>query len=159
MNKNVNKLRGFTLVELIVVIAIIAVLAAVFVPMLITYIDVARIGKLNTNARHVYGAAVYAISDCIVDQKNGTILPDTVYTGDASDLIAYANGGGGQCSMANYLGSDFTGYFAFEVNSNGSCSYALWSEKAIAAADVEQLTEQDIESKYIGCYPIKPDTP
>ena len=155
MNKTAKKIRGFTLVELIVVIAIIAVLAAVFVPVLITYIDVARIGKLNTNARHIYGAAVYAISDCVVDSSNGVILPDAVYTGDASDLIAYSSGGG-QCSMANYLGSDFKGYFAFETDFNGSCLYALWSENPISVSDVEQLTQQDIESKYVGCYPIKP---
>lgn len=158
MNKNVKKLMGFTLVELIVVIAVIVVLAAVFVPMLITYIDTARIGKINTNARHIYGAAVYAISDCVVDPSKGVIVTDAVYTGDASDLIAYSNGGG-RCNMANYLGSDFTGYFAFETDSNGSCSYALWSEKAFSASDVEQLTQQDIESKYIGCYPVKLDTP
>lgn len=154
MKKTVKKLCGFTLVELIVVIAIIVVLAAVFLPMLITYIDVARIGKLNANARHVYGAAVYAISDCVVESGSGVIIPDAVYTGDASDLIAYSSGGG-RCSMTNYLGSDFTGSFAFATDSNGSCIYALWSESIISASDVEQLTEQDIETKYIGCYPIK----
>lgn len=155
MTKISKKLKGFTLVELIVVIAIIAVLAAVFVPMLISYIDVARIGRLNANARHIYGAAVYSISDCVIDSSRGVIIPNAVYTGDASDLIAYSSGGG-RCDMTNYLGSDFKGYFAFETDSNGNCLYALWSEKSFSASDVEQLTQQDIESKYIGCYPIKP---
>lgn len=151
-------LRGFTIVELIVVMAIIATLASIITLMLFRYTDSARISKLKTNARHVYGAATYAIADSMASSNfnfNG-ITPNTIYTGDESDLIGYSNGGG-RCNMRNYLGTDFTGYFAFVTDSSGSaCEYALWSSNSISASDVEQLTEQDIEVKKIGCYPIKP---
>lgn len=155
--KKSAKLSGFTIVELIVVMAIIGILSAILTPMFFKYIDEARLAKLKTNARHVYGAATYAIADNIVSSGGDSIVPDAVYTGDSSDLIAYSSGGG-QCNMTNYLGSDFTGHFAFYTDSSGSgCLYALWSSNPIAATDVEQLTAQDIESKFVGCYPIKPD--
>lgn len=148
-------LKGFTIVELIVVMAIIATLAAIITLMLFHYTDSARISKLKTNARHVYGAATYAIADSIASSAYNGITPNSVYTGDDSDLIGYSSGGG-RCDMTNYLGTDFTGCFAFMTDASGSgCIYALWSNSSISASDVEQLTEQDIETKYIGCYPIK----
>lgn len=157
MNGAAKKLRGFTIIELIVVMAIIAALAAIITPMLLKYADEARLSKLKTNARHVYGAASYAIADCIAYPGMGVITSNTIYTGDASDLIAYSSGGG-HCDMTKYLGSDFKGSFAFVTDSSGSgCTYALWSESTIAVSDVVQLTNQDIISSHTGCYPIKSD--
>lgn len=158
-----KKLKGFTIVELIVVMAILAALAAIIVPMLYTYVDNARIARTKANARHVYGAASYAIADCVAGSSAGVILPDTVYTGSDADLIAYA-AGGGQFAMTNYLGGDFTGYFAFMVDPSGSgCTYALWSASPIAAADAVLLSDQDVkDSKATGLvasYPVKEDDP
>lgn len=155
MKKTIKKIKGFTLIELIVVIAIISILGAILTPFLIKYIDGARISKLNANARHVYGAASYAIADINVSPNLGVILPNTIYKGDTSDRIARSTGGG-VCDVSGYLSNDHVGYFAFETNSSGSCVYALWSNDPIAPSDIAQLDQQDIESKHIGCYPIKP---
>ena len=54
MKKN-NK--GFTLVELIVVLVILAILAAILVPALLGYIDKAREKQITTNAEAAYVAA------------------------------------------------------------------------------------------------------
>jgi prepilin-type N-terminal cleavage/methylation domain-containing protein len=51
---NYRKLKGFTLVELIVVIAIIGVLMAILIPNLITYINDAKQTRLNVHASNVY---------------------------------------------------------------------------------------------------------
>ena len=49
--------KGFTLVELIVVLVILAILAAILVPALLGYIDKAREKQLTTNAEAAYVAA------------------------------------------------------------------------------------------------------
>jgi type IV pilus assembly protein PilA len=55
--------KGFTLVELIVVLVILAVLAAMLVPALIGYIDRARAEKEYQTAATVYGAAQAVITE------------------------------------------------------------------------------------------------
>ncbi len=49
--------KGFTLVELIVVLVILAILAAILVPALLGYIDKAKEKQITTNAEAAYVAA------------------------------------------------------------------------------------------------------
>ena len=61
MKKTNNK--GFTLVELIVVLVILAILAAILVPALLGYIDRAREKQVTTNAEAAYVAAQAKMTD------------------------------------------------------------------------------------------------
>ena len=54
--------KGFTLVELIVVLVILAILAALLVPALLGYIDKAREAKYLEEARSIY-TAIQAVND------------------------------------------------------------------------------------------------
>ena len=69
MKKN-NMNKGFTLVELIVVLVILAILAAILVPALLGYIDNARSKQIVLNARSAMIAAQAEMSS-IYGQKNG----------------------------------------------------------------------------------------
>ena len=51
-----KKNKGFTLVEVIVILVILAILAAVLIPSLTTYIDKAREKSITANARAAYVA-------------------------------------------------------------------------------------------------------
>lgn len=67
--------KGFTLVELIVVIVILAILAAILVPSLIKWIDKAKEEQLAIEARSVYMAAQGLISEAY-----GTTSVGSTYT-------------------------------------------------------------------------------
>ena len=154
-----NKLKGFTIIELIVVMVIIAVLAAILVPSMMGFMTNARAAKLNGNAKIVYTAAQLALTDA---SNSGTIVfnSNCIYTG-SSDGIGHPNTPGNDCDLTLALGEAFNGYFAFVTSDGGyNCSYAIWSEKPINATDVAQLTEQEVKDSVgtalpRGCYPLK----
>ena len=71
-----NKKKGFTLVELIVVLAILAILAAMLVPALTGYIDKANEKKILATARQYYVAAQTVVSEAYAngDEITGIIV-------------------------------------------------------------------------------------
>ena len=105
--------KGFTLVELIVVLVILAILAAILVPALLGYIDRAKGQQIVLNARSCYTAAQAEMSSMyaknqpisnIVDASHKKTIIDTadvedvctdlkvgVKSTDASDTTEHAN--------------------------------------------------------------------
>ena len=67
--KNSNK-KGFTLVELVVVIAIIGVLAAILVPSMMGYVKKSRLKTANGNAKTAYNA----VAEYLADQETQGLL-------------------------------------------------------------------------------------
>lgn len=72
MNKKNNN-KGFTLVELIVVLVILAILAAILVPALLGYIDRAKGQQIVLNARSAYTAAQAEMTSKYAKYKSGDI--------------------------------------------------------------------------------------
>lgn len=75
--------KGFTLVELILCIAIIAILAAVLVPTLTGYIRKSNLSRAKSNVKNAYTSISTYISNCEVAGK--------VYSTTGDDIIKEIN--------------------------------------------------------------------
>ena len=90
--------KGFSLVELIIVIAIMAILAAAIAPALIRYINKARRADDLTAAGEIVSAANTAMTN---EAANDEIMT-AAGTGNAIASVATINGSGVTCSYASF---------------------------------------------------------
>lgn len=82
--------KGFTLVELIVVLVILAILAAILVPALLGYIDRARGSQLLLNGKSVLTAAQAEASNCYGIAKGSETI-DTFFGTGGTKLSVVAD--------------------------------------------------------------------
>ena len=120
--KNSNK-KGFTLVELVVVIAIIGVLAAILVPSMMGYVKKSRLKTANGNAKTAYNG----VSEYIADLETQGNLKSADATGaiSAAESELATNGDSGK----GVVWTDVSGT-ALAANDTTTVYYVQWAKNS-----------------------------
>ena len=150
MDSKLKKLKGFTIIELLVVIVIISVLGAISVPAALTWIRDSKIKSANSNAQLVYSTAQDYLTQLEIKNVNLSTAGVDGYIYCAADNGYDLSEGGKSLTssvrgaihtpftlvdFSSSLGDSFEGVWAVRFNPDTyTVRYAWWTENTADAS-------------------------
>ena len=141
--KKISNKSGFSLVELIIVIAIMAVLVGVLAPQYLKYVEKARVQRAITNTETIAQGILMVVTDAAAFETDAyTTLMNLAQNGSSLDLTSDA-AEFLRTAMAN---DDIDGEVTFYMSSDDSITFTYTNSEGNIAVDYNYI---DTDRTYI----------
>ncbi len=139
-----KKMKGFTLIELIVVIAIIGVLCALLIPSMMGWMTKSRISTSNSNAKEIYNA-LNAVS---VTFDNSGVTADGVFEVYCRSAAQYPSLTAGESMTVDEAQIQLLKVDKDVMDTSGSTWAAVFEDNKVVS-----VVYADKSCRYIGGFP------